>query len=149
MYITTTIFIYGIAMLFAGLVAFNILSNPNKNKSRTREGMSSSSSLVPSAPNSSNVKPPPASSTVPSGVNMPANAKSQPKTSACGDDCSEYDKINAALNEFNKLNSRYEQSDEAVRKVDKDLIQLSKNVRNLGSRKTPGGKPAINNAMIS
>ena len=148
MYITTTIFIYGIAMLFAGLVAFNILSNPNKNKSKTREGMSSSSSLVPSAPNSSNVKPPPASSAIPAGVNT-TNTKSQSKVSACGDDCSEYDKINAALNDFNKLNSRYEQSDEAVRKVDKDLIQLSKNVRNMGSRKTPGGKPAINNAMLS
>jgi hypothetical protein len=108
-----------------------------------------SSSLVPSAPNSSNAKPPPASSAIPSGVNTSANPKSEPKTSACGDDCSEYDKINAALNDFNKLNSRYEQSDEAVRKVDKDLIQLSKNVRNMGSRKTPGGKPAINKAMLS
>jgi hypothetical protein len=141
-----TIFIYGVAMLFAGLVAFHILSDSNKQKLQ-REGMTSS--LVPSASNSSNVKPSPASSVVPSGVNMTANPKSQPKTSACGDDCSEYDKINAALNEFNKLNSRYEQSDEAVRKVDKDLIQLSKNVRNMGSRKTPGGKPPINKAMIS
>lgn len=143
---TTTTLIYGVAMLFAGLVAFNILSNSNKRN--VREGMSSSS-LVPSAPNSSNAKPPPASSAIPSGVNTTTNPKSQSKVSACGDDCSEYDKINAALNEFNKLNSRYEQSDEAVKKVDKDLIQLSKNVRNLGSRKTPGGKPAINNAMLS
>lgn len=143
---TTTTLIYGVAMLFTGLVAFHILSNSNKKK--LREGLPSSS-LVPSAPNSSNAKPPPASSAIPSGVNTTANPKSQPKTSACGDDCSEYDKINAALNDFNKLNSRYEQSDEAVRKVDKDLIQLSKNVRNMGSRKTPGGKPAINNAMLS
>lgn len=143
---TTTILIYGVAMLFAGLVAFNILSRTNKRN--VREGMSTSS-LVPSAPNSSNAKPPPASSAIPSGVNATTNPKSQSKVSACGDDCSEYDKINAALNDFNKLNSRYEQSDEAVRKVDKDLIQLSKNVRNMGSRKTPGGKPAINNAMLS
>lgn len=142
---TTTTLIYGIAMLFAGLVAVHILSKLNKQK--LREGMTPS--LVQSAPNSSNAIPPPASSGIPSGVNTTTNPKSQPKTSACGDDCSEYDKINAALNEFNKLNSRYEQSDEAVRKVDKDLIQLSKNVRNLGSRKTPGGKPAINNAMLS
>lgn len=137
---TTTTFIYGVAMLFTGLVAFHVLSNSKK------EGMSSS--LVPSASNSSNVKPPPASSAIPSGVNT-INTKSQSKVSACGDDCSEYDKINAALNDFNKLNSRYEQSDEAVKKVDKDLIQLSKNVRNMGSKKTPGGKPAINNAMLS
>ena len=143
---TTTTLIYGIAMLFTGLVAFHILSKSDKQK--LREGMPSSS-LVPSAPNSSNAKPPPASSAVPSGVNTTANPKSQSKVSACGDDCSEYDKINAALNEFNKLNSRYEQSDEAVKKVDKDLIQLSKNVRNMGSRKTPGGKPAINKAMLS
>lgn len=143
---TTTTLIYGIAMLFTGLVAFHILSNSNKQK--LREGMPSSS-LVPSAPNSSNAKPPPASSAVPSGVNTTANPKSQSKVSACGDDCSEYDKINAALNDFNKLNSRYEQSDEAVKKVDKDLIQLSKNVRNMGSRKTPGGKPAINKEMLS
>ena len=138
---TTTTFIYGVAMLFTGLVAFHILSNSKK------EGMSSS--LVQSAPNSSNAKPPPASSAIPSGVNKTANPKSQSRVSACGDDCSEYDKINAALNDFNKLNSRYEQSDEAIKKVDKDLIQLSKNVRNMGSRKTPGGKPAINNAMLS
>ena len=143
---TTTTLIYGGAMLFTGLVAFHILSKSNKQN--VQEGMSSSS-LVPSAPNSSNAKPPPASSAIPSGVNTTANPKSQPKTSACGDDCSEYDKINAALNDFNKLNSRYEQSDEAVRKVDKDLIQLSKNVRNMGSRKTPGGKPDINKAMLS
>ena len=142
---TTTTLIYGIAMLFAGLVAFHILSNSNKQK--IREGLQSSS-LVPSAPNSSNAIPPPASSAIPAGVNT-TNTKSQSKVSACGDDCSEYDKINAALNDFNKLNSRYEQSDEAVKKVDKDLIQLSKNVRNMGSRKTPGGKPAINNAMLS
>jgi hypothetical protein len=142
---TTTTLIYGVAMLFTGLVAFHILSKSNKQK--IREGLPSSS-LVPSAPNSSNAKPPPASS-IPSGVNTSANPKSEPKTRACGDDCSEYDKINAALNDFNKLNSRYEQSDEAVRKVDKDLIQLSKNVRNMGSRKTPGGKPAINKAMLS
>ena len=142
---TTTTLIYGVAMLFTGLVAFHILSKSNKQK--TREGLQSSS-LVPSAPNSSNAKPPPASSAIPSGVNT-TNTKSQSKVSACGDDCSEYDKINAALNEFNKLNSRYEQSDEAVKKVDKDLIQLSKNVRNLGNKKTPGGKPAINNAMLS
>ena len=142
---TTTTLIYGVAMLFTGLVAFHILSKSNKQK--IREGLQSSS-LVPSAPNSSNAKPPPASSAIPSGVNT-INTKSQSKVSACGDDCSEYDKINAALNDFNKLNSRYEQSDEAVRKVDKDLIQLSKNVRNMGSRKTPGGKPAINNAMLS
>jgi hypothetical protein len=146
MYNITTTLIYGIAMLFTGLVAFHILSNSNKQK--LREGMPSSS-LVPSAPNSSNAKPPPASSAVPSGVNTTANPKSQSKVSACGDDCSEYDKINAALNDFNKLNSRYEQSDEAVKKVDKDLIQLSKNVRNMGSRKTPGGKPAINKEMLS
>jgi len=145
MYNITTTLIYGIAMLFTGLVAFHILSKSNKQK--IREGMPSSS-LVPSAPNSSNATPPPASSAVPSGVNT-TNTKSQSKVSACGDDCSEYDKINAALNDFNKLNSRYEQSDEAVRKVDKDLIQLSKNVRNMGSRKTPGGKPAINKAMLS
>ena len=137
---TTTTFIYGVAMLFTGLVAFHVLSNSKK------EGMSSS--LVPSASNSSNVKPPPASSAIPSGVNT-INTKSQSKVSACGDDCSEYDKINAALNDFNKLNSRYEQSDEAVKKVDKDLIQLSKNVRNIGNKKTPGGKPVINNAMLS
>jgi len=143
---TTTTLIYGIAMLFTGLVAFHILSKSDKQK--LREGMPSSS-LVPSAPNSSNAKPPPASSAVPSGVNTTANPKSQSKVSACGDDCSEYDKINAALNDFNKLNSRYEQSDEAVKKVDKDLIQLSKNVRNMGSRKTPGGKPAINKEMLS
>ena len=141
---TTTTFIYGVAMLFTGLVAFHILSNSNKQK--IREGMTPS--LVQSAPNSSNAIPPPASSAIPAGVNT-TNTKSQSKVSACGDDCSEYDKINAALNDFNKLNSRYEQSDEAVRKVDKDLIQLSKNVRNMGSRKTPGGKPAINNAMLS
>lgn len=141
---TTTTLIYGVAMLFTGLVAFHILSNSNKQK--IREGMTSS--LVPSAPNSSNAMPPSASSAIPAGVNT-TNTKSQSKVSACGDDCSEYDKINAALNDFNKLNSRYEQSDEAVRKVDKDLIQLSKNVRNMGSRKTPGGKPAINNAMLS
>jgi hypothetical protein len=144
-YNITTTLIYGIAMLFTGLVAFHILSKSNKQK--IREGMPSSS-LVPSAPNSSNATPPPASSEVPSGVNT-TNTKSQSKVSACGDDCSEYDKINAALNDFNKLNSRYEQSDEAVKKVDKDLIQLSRNVRNMGSRKTPGGKPAINNAMLS
>jgi len=142
---TTTTLIYGVAMLFAGLVAFHILSNSNNQK--IREGLPSSS-LVPSAPNSSNAIPPPASSAIPAGVNT-TNTKSQSKVSACGDDCSEYDKINAALNDFNKLNSRYEQSDEAVRKVDKDLIQLSKNVRNMGSRKTPGGKPAINKAMLS
>ena len=141
---TTTTLIYGVAMLFTGLVAFHILSNSNKQK--IREGMTPS--LVQSAPNSSNAIPPPASSAIPAGVNT-TNTKSQSKVSACGDDCSEYDKINAALNDFNKLNSRYEQSDEAVRKVDKDLIQLSKNVRNMGSRKTPGGKPAINNAMLS
>ena len=143
---TTTTLIYGIAMIFAGLVAFHIISNSNKQKLQ-REGMTPT--LVPSAPNSSNATPPPALSAVPSGVNTTANPKSQSKVSACGDDCSEYDKINAALNEFNKLNSRYEQSDEAVRKVDKDLIQLSKNVRNMGSRKTPGGKPAINKEMLS
>ncbi len=147
MYNITTTLIYGIAMLFTGLVAFHILQKSNKQT--IREGLSSSSSLVPSAPNSSNAKPPPASSAVPSGVNTTANPKSQSKVSACGDDCSEYDKINAALNDFNKLNSRYEQSDEAVKKVDKDLIQLSKNVRNMGSIKTPGGKPAINKAMLS
>lgn len=143
---TTTTLVYGIAMLFAGLVAFHVISKTNKQNAR--EGMSSSS-LVPSAPNSSNVNPPPQSSDIPSGVNTTANPKSQSKVSACEDDCSEYDKINAALNEFNKLNNRYEQSDEAVRKVDKDLIQLSKNVRNMGSRKTPGGKPAVNKAMLS
>ena len=142
---TTTTLIYGVAMLFAGLVAFHILSNSNNQK--IREGLPSSS-LVPSAPNSSNAIPPPASSAIPAGVNT-TNTKSQSKVSACGDDCSEYDKINAALNDFNKLNSRYEESDEAIKKVDKDLIQLSKNVRNMGSRKTPGGKPAINNAMLS
>jgi hypothetical protein len=145
MYNITTTLIYGIAMLFTGLVAFHILSKSNKQT--IREGLPSSS-LVPSAPNSSNATPPPASSAIPSGVNT-TNTKSQSKVSACGDDCSEYDKINAALNDFNKLNSRYEQSDEAVKKVDKDLIQLSKNVRNMGSRKTPGGKPAINKAMLS
>jgi chromosome segregation ATPase len=145
MYNITTTLIYGIAMLFTGLVAFHILSKSNNQK--IREGLPSSS-LVPSAPNSSNATPPPASSAIPSGVNT-TNTKSQSKVSACGDDCSEYDKINAALNDFNKLNSRYEQSDEAVKKVDKDLIQLSKNVRNMGNKKTPGGKPAINNAMLS
>jgi len=144
MYITTTAtitFIYGVAMLFAGLVAFHILSDSNKQK--LREGMSTSSPLVPSAPNSSNAIPPPESSTT------PPSGDSQSKLSACGDDCSEYDKINAALNDYNKLNSKYEKSDEAIKKVDKDLIQLSKNVRNMGSRKIPGGKPAVNKAMLS
>lgn len=143
-----TTLIYGVAMLLAGLVAFHITTKFLFKKQDMREGMESSS-LVPSASNSSNVIPPPSSSVIPTGVNTTANPKSQPKTSACGDDCSEYDKINAALNDFNKLNSRYEQSDEAVKKVDKDLIQLSKNVRNMGSKKTPGGKPPINNAMLS
>jgi hypothetical protein len=143
-----TTLIYGVAMLLAGLVAFHITTKFLFKKQDMREGMESSS-LVPSASNSSNAIPPPASSAIPAGVNTTANPKSQSKVSACGDDCSEYDKINAALNDFNKLNSRYEQSDEAVKKVDKDLIQLSKNVRNMGSKKTPGGKPAINNAMLS
>jgi hypothetical protein len=145
MYITTTAtitFIYGVAMLFAGLVAFHILSDSNKKG--LREGMNNNPPLVPSASNSSNVSPPPESSSTPSG-------DSQSKLSACGEDCSEYDKINAALNDFNKLNlnSQYKKSDEAIKKVDKDLIQLSKNVRNMGSRKIPGGKPAVNKAMLS
>ena len=142
-----TTFIYGVAMLFAGLVAFHITTKFLSKKQDMREGMASST-LVPSASNSSNAIPLPSSSAIPTGVNT-TNTKSQSKVSACGDDCSEYDKINAALNDFNKLNSRYEQSDEAVRKVDTDLIQLSKNVRNMGSKKTPGGKPPINNAMLS
>ena len=47
------------------------------------------------------------------------------------------------------MNKKYEASDDAIKKVDKDLIQLSKNVKNMGSKKTPGGKPPVNKTMLS
>ncbi len=121
-------------MLFAGLIAFHIHT-----KSLTREGLSDA-----------NTPPPPSASTTPLPSNLPnSQTKSQPKTSACGDDCSTYDEINKTLQDFEKLNKRYETSNEAVQKVDKDIIQLSKNVKNMGNRKTPGGRPPMDKKMVS
>lgn len=128
------IFIYIIIMLFAGLIAFHIHT-----KSLTREGLANT-----------NTPPPPSASTTPLPSNLPnSQTKSQPKTSACGDDCSTYDEINKTLQDFEKLNKRYETSNEAVQKVDKDIIQLSKNVKNMGNRKTPGGRPPMDKKMVS
>jgi hypothetical protein len=84
---------------------------------------------------------------VPAGAE--ASKASTSKVSACGDDCSVYDEINKTLEDFNKLNKKQQTSDDAVKKVDRDLIQLSKNVKNMGSKKTPGGKPAVNKKMLS
>jgi len=123
-------------MLFAGLVAFHIHT---KVLSRGREGLTNTSSPSPSS-----TGPVP----VPTGVPS-TQTKSQPKTSACGDDCSTYDEINKTLQEFEKLNKRYETSNESVQKVDKDIIQLSKNVKNMGNRKTPGGRPPMDKKMVS
>ena len=128
------IFIYAAIMLFAGLVAFHIHT-----KVLTREGVANA-----------NAPPPPSASTIPLPSEAPGyQTKSQPKTSACGDDCSAYDEINKTLQEFDKLNKRYEISNETVQKVDKDIIKLSNNVKNLGSRKTPGGRPPMDKKMLS
>jgi hypothetical protein len=128
------IFIYIIIMLFAGLVAFHVHT-----KTFTREGLSDA-----------NAPPPPSASTTPLPSNLPTSqTKSQPKTSACGDDCSAYDKINKTLQDFEKLNKRYETSNEAVQKVDKDIIKLSNSVKNMGSRRTPGGRPPMDKKMVS
>ena len=138
-------FIYGIIMLFTGLIAFHVTNSMILKK---QEGLTppskNSSSVAATAPNSSNNAQPP----VPA---EPAETKKSggTKVSACGDDCSVYDEINKTLETFNKLNTKQQLSDDAVKKVDKDLIQLSKNVKNMGSKKTPGGKPPINKKMLS
>ena len=121
-------------MLFAGLTAFHVHT-----KSLTREGLSDA-----------NAPPPPSTSTNPLPSNLPnSQTKSQPKTSACGDNCSAYDEINKTLQDFEKLNKRYETSNEAVQKVDKDIIKLTNNVKNMGNRKTPGGRPPMDKKMVS
>ncbi len=121
-------------MLFAGLVAFHVHTKVLRREGLTNANTNASSST--------------SSGPVPSGVPN-TQIKSQPKTSACGDDCSAYDKINKTLQEFEKLNKRYETSNETVQKVDKDIIQLSKNVKNMGNRKTPGGRPPMDKNMVS
>lgn len=128
------VFIYAAIMLFAGLVAFHVHT-----KVLTREGMANA-----------NAPPPPSASTTPLPSNLPnSQTKSQPKTSSCGDDCSTYDEINKTLQDFEKLNKRYETSNESVQKVDKDIIKLSNNVKNMGNRKTPGGRPPMDKKMVS
>jgi peptidoglycan hydrolase CwlO-like protein len=128
------VFIYAAIMLFAGLVAFHVHT-----KVLTREGMANA-----------NAPPPPSASKTPLPSNLPnSQTKSQPKTSACGDDCSTYDEINKTLQDFEKLNKRYETSNESVQKVDKDIIKLSNNVKNMGNRKTPGGRPPMDKKMVS
>ena len=137
------IFIYGAIMLFAGLIAFHV---SNSAIIKRREGFTSSNSpsIAPTATTAySNSSLPP----VPAGAE--ASKASTSKVSACGDDCSVYDEINKTLEDFNKLNKKQQTSDDAVKKVDRDLIQLSKNVKNMGSKKTPGGKPAVNKKMLS
>jgi hypothetical protein len=139
-------FIYGVIMLFTGLIAFHV---SNSRMIKRREGFASPSSapsLTVAAPNSSNNTPPP----VPSGTSNPKKASGgAANLSACGDDCSLYDEITRTLDSFNRVNKKHEASDDAVKKVDKDLIQLSKNVKNMGSTKTPGGKPPMNKTMLS
>jgi hypothetical protein len=128
------VFIYAAIMLFAGLVAFHVHT-----KVLTRDGMANA-----------NAPPPPSASKTPLPSNLPnSQTKSQPKTSACGDDCSTYDEINKTLQDFEKLNKRYETSNESVQKVDKDIIKLSNNVKNMGNRKTPGGRPPMDKKMVS
>ncbi len=136
-------------MLFTGLIAFHV---SNSRMIKRRDGFvsapsteTSSPSLAATASNSSNNTPPP----VPSGTSDSKKAGGDTKLSACGDDCSLYDEINKALESFNKVNKKHEASDDAVKKVDKDLIQLSKNVKSMGSKKTPGGKPPVNKTMLS
>jgi chromosome segregation ATPase len=128
------IFIYATVMLFAGLVAFHVHT-----KGFNREGLANA-----------NAPPPPSASTTPLPSNLPnSQTKSQQKTSACGDDCSKYDEINRTLKEFETLNKRYESSNEFVQKVDADIVKLSKNVKNMGNRKTPGGRPPMDKKMVS
>jgi hypothetical protein len=143
-----TFFIYGIIMLFTGLIAFHVTNSRMLNRRdgfATASTSTSSPSLAASASNSSNNTPPP----VPTGMSDSKKGGSTAKLSACGDDCSLYDEITKTLNAFNNVNKKHEASDDAIKKVDKDLIQLSKNVKNMGSKKTPGGKPPVNKAMLS
>lgn len=142
------LFIYGVIMLFAGLIAFHVsnalivtqkegLTSPT---SSTGTGSSSSASAATSA--SSTTTPPP----VPAGA---APSKTSTKVSACGDDCSAYDEINTLLDQFNAVKKVHKKGDDAFKKVDSDLIKLSKSVKNMGSNKTPGGRPPINKKMLS
>lgn len=127
-------FIYIAIMLFAGLVAFHlhtkVLRHEGFINTKTNASSSTSSGPLP--------------------WNLPTSqTKSQPKPSACGDDCSAYDEINKTLQDFEKLNKRYETSNESVQKVDKDIIKLSNNVKNMGNRRTPGGRPPMDKNMVS
>ena len=139
-------------MLFTGLIAFHVTNSRMLNRrdgfapaSASASASNQSPSLAASASNSSNNKPPP----VPAGTSDSKKGDSTAKLSACGDDCSLYDEITKTLNAFNSVNKKHEASDDAIKKVDKDLIQLSKNVKNMGSKKTPGGRPPVNKTMLS
>ena len=135
-------------MLFAGLIAFHVSNAVIVNgkegltSSTSSAGKGSSSSAPASTPASSTTTPPP----IPDGA---APSKNSTKVSACGDDCSAYDEINTALAQFNAVKKVHEKSDDAFKKVDSDLIKLSKSVKNMGSNKTPGGRPPLNKKMLS
>ena len=133
------LFIYGVIMLFAGLVAFHVSNALLINE---REG------LAASAPASSKSKTVPIPVPVPVGAVVPV-ATSANSVSACGDDCSAYDEINAVLGRFNALKTQHEKGNDAFKKVDTDLIKLSKSVKNMGNKKTPGGRPPIDKKMLS
>jgi hypothetical protein len=135
----TSLLIYGISMLFIGLITLYI-SNKLFFKGGV-EGM-----VAPNAAPSTTMNSP---TPVPTGIPASSNSKNQPKTSACGDDCSTYDQITATLKEYERINNKFQQSDEATKKVDSDLIKLSKNIKNMGSKKTPGGRPPVNHKSLS
>ena len=145
----STLFIYIVIMIFAGLIAFHVTTTLLYKRTPQLEGMSTSASSSSSSSASASSSASSTPTAVPSGVPASQNPKSQSKTSACGDDCSTYDEINKTLQDFNKLNKRYETSNESVQKVDKEIIQLSKSIKNLGNKKTPGGRPPMDKKMLS
>ena len=136
-----TLLTYGFLMLFIGLITLYISNKIFFNKGGEKiEGMT-----APAAASSNTMTSP---TPVPTGIPSSSNSKTQPKTSACGDDCSTYDEITKTLNEYERINKKFEQSDEATKKVDNDLIKLSKNIKNMGSKKTPGGRPPIDRKSL-
>lgn len=128
--------IYGIlflAILFAWQWVLERTRNRNIN---VKEGLAN-----PNLAKNDTVNPDP----IPAAA---SNSKNSSRLSACDDTCDTYDNIKTTLDAFKKLETKQQDSAAAVGKVDKDIIQLSESVKNMGKSKVPGGRPKLSKKMM-